>query len=366
MVTGGCELDDPDMASEYSFTASLMSANRPSRIIRNATAFATLLLVAAAWVPPTRAQPAIDKLEDKLEESIGNPDPATEAPASAAPVPNSQQRGYLGVVADDRLDNGRGVRIQDVVAGGPADRAGLKIGDLVTALDTAPIKSMNDFGAALVQARPDQRIAFTVARGDRSYDLAVSLGHYPPPGARPVSQSGVPGLAFPPRRRLLGVRTLPITEEARRFFNLSNNSGALVSEIVPGSPAEKAGLPLDAIVVAVDGQPVADPNELARLIEAAGAGREIELSYYSRGAIAKSKVQLAEVTARPAALTPRPEPVDETAPPESASDNDVLRENDELRERVKRLEQRLQRLEALLRQMTQPGVGPGVPPGNES
>lgn len=299
------------------------------------------ILLAGMSATGALAQPAVDR----LEESIADKQPgAAEQPAG--------EPGYLGVIADDRADAGRGVRIQDVVAGAPGDRAGLKVGDLITALDGQPVRNMNELAATLGKARPDQRLNFTIDRAGKSRDVPVTLTRRPPPGQRPYEFGP---LSTPPanRRRLLGVRTLPVTEEARQVLRLPSTAGALVSEIVPGSPAAQARIPVNAIIVEFNGQLVRDPNDLARQVEAVGPGKDIEVGYYSQGALAKSTVRLGEVAATravtpaasPAASPPLPLPGPET-------------ENDELREQVRRLEERLDRLERLLEEMSRQGGAP--------
>jgi hypothetical protein len=59
-----------------------------------------------------------------------------------------------------------------------------------------------------------------------------------------------------------------------------------------GSPAEKANIPLDAVIVAVNGQPIANPNELSALLSQAGAGKTVDLTYLWNGETAHSNVTL--------------------------------------------------------------------------
>src|SRR2546421_10209314 len=83
-------------------------------------------------------QPVLERPEQRVRGWVDQP--AAEAQAGG------QEPGYLGVIADDRQDVGRGVRLREVIAGGPADKSGLKVGDLVTQVNGAAIKSMDDFG----------------------------------------------------------------------------------------------------------------------------------------------------------------------------------------------------------------------------
>jgi membrane-associated protease RseP (regulator of RpoE activity) len=159
-----------------------------------------------------------------------------------------------------------------------------------------------------------------------------------------------------PRRALLGVRTQPITEDVRRRLNLQSTAGALVVARTAGSPAETAGIPLDAVIVAVNGAPVESPNDLLRLISQAGPGAQIEVSYIAGGEGRQAKVTLQETAAagatpapRTAQLPPAPTPSDDrVAPPageQPASSAADRAEIDALKHRVQELEQRIDQLE---------------------
>lgn len=286
------------------------------------------------------AQQAVDRLEAQLAE-----------PGRIAPAPDdvveSTSRAYLGVMADDRQEQGRGVRIVDVAAGGPADRARLRIGDLITAIDGQAIGSMADLGAIVEQAQPEQRLAIAIQRGEQSLDVSVTLG------TRPVGSRGGgarPDEASVPRQRLLGARTIPVTLEAQQILGLTDARGALVSEVFADSPASKAGLPVDAVIVAIDGRRVANPLELARRIGMAGAGKEVELTIVARGEEKSIRVTLGGM--------------DETMSTEVGSPSVGLESepgaggDGELAERVRQLEERLNRLEALLRRLAPPSETP--------
>lgn len=158
------------------------------------------------------------------------------------------------------------------------------------------------------------------------------------------------------RRALLGVRTQPVTEETRRRLNLPSTAGALVVARTAGSPAEAAGIPLDAVVVAVNGAPVETPNDLLRLVSQAGQGAQIDVTYLAGGETRQAKVVLQETANAAASAPPRnaplpaaPAPLDDRATPpatdRAASSAADRAEIDALQHRVQELEQRIDQLE---------------------
>jgi predicted metalloprotease with PDZ domain len=307
------------------------------------------------------------------------PPPADEqAERTPALPPADREPGYLGLVTDDRRDLGKGLRVVRVVENSPAAKAGFSVDDLIVAVDGQPTGSLDEMASRLQPHPAGDKVRFEVRRGNVTQTLEVELGRRPargdrpfefgriperlpePPGAIPLvddaaaPRSGAPlpapGFASGPRAQLLGIRTAPVTEDFRQRLRVPDAAGARVVSRVVGSPAERAGIPLDAVIVAVDEQPVASPAELAQLIAAAGAGRDVELTYYAGGQERKARVTLAHVgAARPLDAVPSSEPQallrpgEQFAPPPSAVERIQT-----LERRIRELELRVQHLERAL------------------
>ncbi len=106
----------------------------------------------------------------------GSPDPA-EGPSPAA----GTERGYLGAVVDDREDRGRGVRIERIVPGGPAEKAGLGKGDLITGVGGIRVRQITDFAGILEQVVPGSKLTFEVLRDGKRETIDVVFGVRPSP-----------------------------------------------------------------------------------------------------------------------------------------------------------------------------------------
>jgi serine protease Do len=299
------------------------------------------------------AQPTLDRVEQQLrQEAVA---PQRPAPAS----PNPTEPGYLGVIADDRQDRGSGVRVLEVIAGGPAAKGGVQTGDLITSINGQPVRLMEEMGRVLERLSVGAQLNITVNRQGTDQQLEVTLGRrlqgrpigkipneLPSPTAPPADDAQAQG----PR---LGVRTLPVTDEARRQNELSSTLGAMVVSVTVGSPADRAGVPLGAVITALDGQPVGTPQELASAVRRAGT-REIELTYLNRGQETQKRILLTgdpppsdspklELRARP---LERPAPAEQSVGPAiERSDNSRTAA---LEARIRELEERIEKLEAAL------------------
>ncbi len=313
---------------------------------------------------------------NSIAQPLRPPSEEPLAPTQAAPEP-----GYLGLITDDRQEQGRGVRVVRVVQGSPAEQAGFQEGDVVIAIEGQNVGSLDQMATELKPHTAGDKVRFEIRRGDATQAIEVTLGRRPPPGERPYEFGRIPerlpepptavappdnALAAPAPRstadprpaargQLLGIRTAPVTEDLRRQMRLPSTAGARVVSRVVGSPADRANIPLDSVIVAVDGQNVSSPAALAEVIAAAGAGRSVELTYYVGAEQRTSTVTLADMSnaaAPPARGLAEPSV---PAPPLAVrrTPTGMAQERiEQLEKRIDELEQRVRELESSLKRGT--------------
>jgi serine protease Do len=114
-----------------------------------------------------------------------------------------------------------------------------------------------------------------------------------------------PSLASPPsladveRRSWMGIIMQPLGEDLIAYWKLDAQGGVIISSVVEGSPAEKAGLRTSDIIVSMQGQPLAirkdeDLPDFRRRVERMGVGRPLELEYLRDGVRHVASLTLAE------------------------------------------------------------------------
>ncbi len=84
-------------------------------------------------------------------------------------------------------------------------------------------------------------------------------------------------------RGWLGVSIQPVTKELSQAFGLKDEGGALVSEVTPESPAQKAGIRTGDVIVEFDGKAIKEMNELPRVVAATAAGKEVTVKVVRDG-----------------------------------------------------------------------------------
>ena len=95
-------------------------------------------------------------------------------------------------------------------------------------------------------------------------------------------------------RGRLGVQIQVLTPELAKSFKLGDTKGVLVASVEPGGPAAKAGLEPGDVIVAFEGKPVQNANELPRLVAATKPGTTITLDVMRNGSRRQLKATLAE------------------------------------------------------------------------
>ena len=96
------------------------------------------------------------------------------------------------------------------------------------------------------------------------------------------------------RRGLLGVSIGSIDAEIAEALNTSVKSGALITEIVPGSAAEKSGLKVDDIIVGVNDEEIDNASELRNTIGLMGSGESVDIEYIRDGKSRRTKAVLGQ------------------------------------------------------------------------
>ncbi len=96
-------------------------------------------------------------------------------------------------------------------------------------------------------------------------------------------------------RGWLGVSVQPVTPELARSFGMKEEKGALISEVIKDSPAEKAGLQAGDVILEFDGRPIADMHELPRLAAVTPVGKKSRVKVLRNGKVLEKSVTIAKL-----------------------------------------------------------------------
>ena len=148
-----------------------------------------------------------------------------------------------------QLEKPQGALVSSVEAGGPADKAGLRVGDVVLRVNDKPLVDSGDLPALIGQALPGEKMHMAVWRQGKPTELTVQLGN----ASDKLAVASKPDSAVSKGRLGLALRQLDPAEQ-----RASGISGGLVVEQVQQGPAALAGVQKGDVLLAINGAQVKD------------------------------------------------------------------------------------------------------------
>lgn len=214
------------------------------------------------------------------------------------------RRGWIGVTIQDVDENvakalglgkARGALIGSVMPDEPADKAGVRAGDIVTAVDGNGVEDAAALLRAIAARKPGSVVALTVWRNGGVKEFKVTLGERS--AEQLAAQRGNP--AKPEGKEqaaALGLAVRPLTTEEARSLNLGKGQGLMIVSVEPGKPAADADLRSGDVILTANLVPVGDVAALSKIVhEAAGRGA-VMLQINRRGEVFFRPIPLGAVS----------------------------------------------------------------------
>ena len=226
-----------------------------------------------------------------LTVTLGFAQPKAESAAPAAPsatAPSSAPAAEPGVL------------VVAVQPGSPAEKAGIRRGDIILEANGAKVNDAFQLRQLVADRAAGDKLSVKLRHGDAEKSLSVTVGTQdgrawigvlPFPGRGPGMMDdeedfGLGMRGYGPGRQGYGPGMRgygPGGQGPDGFGPMFAADGALVESVTAGSPAEKAGLKRGDLILSVDGTTVDERNQLAELVSAKRVGDTITLSVASRG-----------------------------------------------------------------------------------
>lgn len=187
------------------------------------------------WKKITKGLPTCEMGRIGLDYYHKNPN-IVYAVIDSAKIGMGKVSGYLGVTTEAVKE---GVKIDAVTENSPAEKAGLKAGDVVLSIDGKALKGSEAMAAAMAQAKPGDKVKMELTRDGKPIKLEVTLGERPQPGGGGGRRGGLD------------------------FKVEETKDGLKVLAMLPQGRAATAGLMAEDLIFAVDGKAVKTSAELA-------------------------------------------------------------------------------------------------------
>jgi serine protease Do len=184
-------------------------------------------------------------------------------------------RGFVGVtiqkVTPDLADSlglkqAGGALVADVTKSGPADRAGIKTGDVIVEFDRKEIKDPADLPLQVARTAPGKTVPVKVMRASKEMTLPLAVGEVKETKEVVASSAG---------EGSLGLAIQPVTPEVAESLGLDRAEGIVIASVKPGSPADDAGLRQGDVISAINNRPVRTVSDYDRAITESGKNKSI-------------------------------------------------------------------------------------------
>jgi serine protease Do len=181
-------------------------------------------------------------------------------------------RGWLGVYIQQLtpetaeslgIPGRQGALVSDVTSGGPAEKAGIRSGDVIVGFDGKEVRDQHDLPQIVALTKPGKTVDVRLLREGKETTVAVTIAQMEGEPGKPAGGQEI--------SKNLGLTVQDITPEIAQRFEIGNTKGVVVTGVADGTPAEDAGFNEGDIIRAFLRQdkriPVTNAAEFAKLVK---------------------------------------------------------------------------------------------------
>ncbi|MGH7873113.1 MAG: PDZ domain-containing protein, partial [Candidatus Binatia bacterium] len=183
-------------------------------------------------------------------------------------------RGYLGVLIQKvtpeiaeslGMEKGYGALVANVSKDGPAEKAGIKVGDVITEFDGKEVKDSGDLPIIVARTQVDKKVRMKVLRDKKELILNVAVGE--------LKDEEI--VAAVPEKGELGLTVQRLTPQMAEGLGLEKAEGVVVTAVESGSVADEAGIRRGDVVMEVDRKAIRNVDDYKKAVATARKGRGV-------------------------------------------------------------------------------------------
>jgi serine protease Do len=190
----------------------------------------------------------------------------------------SVTRGYLGIIIQQltpelaksfNLEIHKGILISEVAKDSPADKAGLKSGDVITELNDELAEDVGRFRSHVAGLAPGTKADLVIYRDGKEKPITVEIGKLPSNLSKGTSESE--------ETADIGLQVQDLTTELAQRYGYEGDKGVIVTQVEPGSSAAEEGVEAGMLIMQVERQPVTNVDEFQAAIKKAKSKNSVLL-----------------------------------------------------------------------------------------
>jgi serine protease Do len=200
-------------------------------------------------------------------------------------------RGSIGIQFD-AVENpainrvygaGSGITVASVVAGSPADQAGLKVGDTITTVDGKKVTKGTELVAEIAARKPGAKVQLGFLRNGKLQETTVTIADRAKLFAARLNEDDSGNDESTPKQSKLGITVRKLTPEMADRLDIPSGKGVIVQDVKPGSFAEDVGLGRGDIILEINKQVVNSEDDFARMESGLKSGQDVVFLVRPRG-----------------------------------------------------------------------------------
>jgi serine protease Do len=176
-----------------------------------------------------------------------------------------------------------GVTISAVVAGSPADQAGLKVGDTITSVDGKEVKNGDGLVSEIAGRKPGSKAKLGFVRNGKKEETTVIVADRAKLFADRLGGDQENGDESTPKQSKFGATVRNLTPEMAERLDMPAGKGVIVQDVKPGSFAEDISLNRGDVVLEINKQPVNNESDFTRIESSLRSGQDVVFLVRPRG-----------------------------------------------------------------------------------
>jgi serine protease Do len=177
-----------------------------------------------------------------------------------------------------------GVTISNVVPGSPADSAGLKVGDTITAVDGKEVKNGDELVADIAARKPNSKAKLSFVRNGKKEETTVTIADRSKLFAARLGEDQQGNEEQQPKESKLGLSVRPLTADLAERLDVPAGKGVIVQDVKSGSFADDIGLNRGDVVLEINKQPVNSGEDFTKIEATLKSGQDVVFLVRPRGA----------------------------------------------------------------------------------
>jgi serine protease Do len=190
----------------------------------------------------------------------------------------SVTRGYLGIIIQQltpelaksfNLEIHKGILVSEVAKDSPAEKAGLKSGDVITELNDELAEDVGRFRSHVAGLAPGTKADLVIYRDGKEKTITVEIGKLPSDLSK--------GSLEPEETSDIGLQVQNLDDVLAKQYGYEKDKGVIVTQVEPGSSAAEEGIEPGMLIMQVERQPVANVDEFQAAIKKAQSKNSVLL-----------------------------------------------------------------------------------------